>query len=402
MYESGSGPMLPISTLTTLTSPDVDTRANVPPTISPKNSEPPVSPKVDLSKVAVAPFIESVPPQRYGGTERVVAWLLEELFRRGHDVTLFASGDSRTSAALVPTWPHALRLSSSPIEDAGVLHAAAVRRAIEASPGFDVVHAHVDWIGPAFAAYSSAPLVTTLHGRLDIPEAAAMAAMFPAAPLVAISRSQRSALPRANWAGTVHHGLPLDALPFCGAQGDYLLFVGRLSREKRPDLAVRAAHAVGLPLKIAAKQNGNREDREYWKDEMAPLLATHGEHVELLGEVGDAVKPALMAGARAVLFPADWPEPFGLVAIEAMAVGTPVIAFPNGALPEIVADGRSGFLVSSLEEMVAAIRSIDTLDRRECREVVRERFTVQRMADDYERVFERLHVERLELSPAAT
>lgn len=350
----------------------------------------------------VAPLHESVPPQRYGGTERVVSWLLEELLRRGHDVTLFASGDSRTSAPLVSTWPRALRLSSSAIEDAGVLHAAAVRRAIEARPGFDVIHAHVDWIGPAFAAYSSAPLVTTLHGRLDIPEAAAMAALFPAAPLVAISHSQRSALPDANWVATVHHGLPLDPLPFRAARGDYLLFVGRVSRTKRPDLAVRAAHAAGLPLKIAAKLNGNRDDRAYLEEDLMPLLATHGDGVEILGEVGDAEKPALMAGARAVLFPADWPEPFGLVAIEAMAVGTPVIALPNGALPEIVADGRSGFLVSSLEQMVAAIRSIDTLDRRECREVVRERFTVQRMADDYERVFERLQVERLELSPAAT
>lgn len=350
----------------------------------------------------VAPLYESVPPARYGGTERVVWWLLEELIRRGHEVTLFASGDSRTSARLVPTWPRALRLGNSGIEDASVLHAAAVVRAIEASPGFDVVHTHVDWIGPAFARYCDAPLVTTLHNRLDVPEAQVMAAAFPEAPLVAISRSQRSAIPRANWAGTVHHGLPLDPLPFCGSRGDYLLFVGRISRSKRPDLAIRAAHAAGLPLKIAAKVNGNAEDRAYWTETMEPLLATHGDHVEMLGEIGDAEKPALMAGARAVLFPADWPEPFGLVAIEAMAVGTPVIALPNGALPEIVEDGRSGFLVSSLEEMIAAIRSTDALDRRECREVVRERFTVERMTDDYEHLFERLASRRLAISPTAT
>lgn len=350
----------------------------------------------------VAPLYESVPPARYGGTERVVWWLLEELIRRGHDVTLFASGDSRTSAHLVPTWPQGLRLAKTGVEDAGALHAAAVLRAIEATPAFDLVHAHVDWIGPAFAERSPVPLVTTLHGRLDLPEAAVMATTFPGAPLIAISHSQRSALPRANWAGTIHHGLPLDPLPFSGGRGEYLLFVGRISRAKRPDLAIRAAHATGLPLKIAAKMKGNAEDREYWDEVMAPLLATHGELVELLGEVGDDEKPALMAGARAVLFPADWPEPFGLVAIEAMAVGTPVIALPNGALPEIVVDGRSGFLVSSLEEMIAAIRSTDALDRRECREVVRERFTVERMTDDYEEAFERLVSRRFALSPTAT
>lgn len=350
----------------------------------------------------VAPLYESVPPARYGGTERVMWWLLEELIRRGHEVTLFASGDSRTSARLVPTWPRGLRLAKSDIEDASVLHAAAVTRALESSPGFDLIHAHVDWVGPALAAFSQAPLVTTLHGRLDTPEAAAMAAAFPSAPLIAISHSQRSGLPHANWAGTIHHGLPLDPLPFRGEHGDYLLFVGRISATKRPDLAVRAAHAAGLPLKIAAKLNGNAEDRAFFREVMEPLLATHGENVEFLGEVGDAEKPELMMGARAVLFPADWPEPFGLVAIESMAVGTPVIALPNGALPEIVTDGRSGFLVSSLEEMVAVIRSVDALDRRECREAVRERFTVERMTDDYELAFERLLNRRIALSPTAT
>ena len=335
----------------------------------------------------VAPLAESVPPARYGGTERVVWWLVEELVRRGHDVTLFASGDSRTSARLVATWPRALRLSGDPVSDPGVLHAAALARAIGSGEGFDVIHSHVDWIGAVLAARSPAPIVTTLHGRLDLPEARVMAAAFPQAPLVAISRAQRASLPGANWVGTVHHGLPLGRVPFRRRHGDYLLFVGRVSECKRPDLAVRTAHALGLPLKIAAKTRANEDDRRYWDEVMAPLLATHGEDVELLGEVGEEDKLPLMAGARALLFPADWPEPFGLVAIESMAAGTPVIALPNGALPEIVVDGRNGFLVRSLEEMIAAVRSIDAIDRRECRQVVRERFTVERMADGYERAY---------------
>lgn len=351
----------------------------------------------------VAPLFESVPPARYGGTERVVWWLTEELIRRGHDLTLFASGDSRTSGRLSPVLRRALRLAGSTLLDAGVLHAVAVTRAMQASPPFDLIHTHVDWIGPAFAAYSAAPIVTTLHGRLDLPEARALGAAFPAAPLIAISRSQRSDLPHANWAATIHHGLPLDAVSFRPEAGDYLLFVGRISREKRPDLAVLAAHAAGLPLKIAAKVNGNADDKEYWECVMRPLLATHGDQVELLGEVGDDRKGELMAGARALLFPADWPEPFGLVAIEASAAGTPVIALPNGALPEIVEDGRNGFLVGSLEEMTAAIRSTGTLDRHECRQVVRERFTVGRMTDDYERAFRQLaRGESATISPTAS
>jgi glycosyltransferase involved in cell wall biosynthesis len=338
----------------------------------------------------VAPLFESVPPARYGGTERVVFWLTEELIRRGHDLTLFASADSRTAARLSPVLRRALRLSGSTIADASALHAVAVKRAIETTPGFDLIHAHVDWVGPALASFSRSPLVTTLHGRLDVPEARAMAAAYPEAPLIAISSSQRSGLPHANWAGTIHHGLPLESVTFQEDKGGYLLFVGRISREKRPDLAVLAAHATGLPLRIAAKVKGNAEDCAYWQDELLPLLTKYGEHVELIGEVGEERKRELMAGARALLFPTDWPEPFGLVAIESSAAGTPVIAFPNGALPEIVEHGRNGFLVQSLDEMIEAIRSLDTLDHRECREVVRERFTVARMADDYETTFHRL------------
>lgn len=343
----------------------------------------------------VAPLFESVPPARYGGTERVVWWLTEELVRRGHDVTLFASGDSRTAARLMAMLPKALRLANVPVSDPGVLHAAAVVEAIETDPPFDVIHTHVDWIGPAFARYSRAPVLTTMHGRLDTPEAAALARAFPDAPLIAISRSQRESLCPATWLATIHHGLPLDPIPFNAEPGNYLAFVGRISREKRPDLAIRAAHAAGMKLKIAAKVKGNREDAEYWDAVIAPLLETHGECVEFLGEVGEEQKSRLLAGARAALFPADWPEPFGLVAIEAMAAGTPVIALPNGALPEIVADGRSGFLVRTLEEMVAAVRAAGSIDRRECREAVREHFTVERMADDYERIFEGLSGRRL-------
>lgn len=338
----------------------------------------------------VAPVFESVPPARYGGTERVVAWLCEELCRRGHDVTLFATGDSVTSARLSGTWPHALRPSREPFADPSLLHAAAVARAVDAQPPFDVIHTHVDWVGPALAQRSPVPILTTMHFRLDTPEARAMAEAFPSAPLVAISRSQRAALPHASWQATIHHGLPPRSIAFREHADGYVLFLGRLSRVKRPDVAIRAARLAGVPLKIAAKVRGNGEDCRYWDEVMAPLLASHGDGVELLGEVGDDEKSGLVGGARAVLFPADWPEPFGLVAIESLAAGSPVIAFPNGALPEIVEGGRNGFLVRSVEEMAGAIRASAAIDRRRCRESFERRFTVERMVDEYEQVYERL------------
>lgn len=338
----------------------------------------------------VAPVFESVPPARYGGTERVVAWLCEELCRRGHEVTLFATGDSSTSAKLRATWPRALRPSGDPFTDPALLHAAAICRALESQPPFDVIHTHVEWVGPAFAERSRVPILTTLHFRLDTPEARTMAASFPFAPLVAISRSQRAGLPDASWAATIHHGLPLDRVPFEPRGGGYVLFLGRLSRVKRPDVAIRAARAAGVPIRIAAKARGNEEDCRYWDEVLAPLLATGGDGVELLGEVGDGEKAGLIGGAHAVLFPADWPEPFGLVAIESLAAGTPVIAFPNGALREIVTDGYDGFLVRSVEEMAAAIRAVRSIDRRACRQTVSRRFTAERMVDRYLAVYEKL------------
>lgn len=350
----------------------------------------------------IAPLFEPVPPPRYGGTERVVHWLVEELVRRGHDVTLFASGDSRTSARLAPVWPRALRLSGNPLEQPDALHTAAIHQALAMEPAFDVIHSHVDWVGLPFAA--SGPIVTTLHGRLDLPEIQAIARAFPGAPLVSISEDQRVPLRFANFLATVHHGLPLDGVPFVRRPDDYVAFVGRISRCKRPDIAIRAACDARVPLKIAAKVRGNREDEEYWHRVMEPLLAECPDTVEFVGEIGDAHKAEFMGRARALLFPVEWPEPFGLVAIEAMSFGTPVIATPRGALPEIVKDGRTGFIVNGLEEMVGAIRAADAIDRAECRRHVEERFGVSRMVDDYERVYRevaRMHTGREDTEPEA-
>ena len=336
----------------------------------------------------IAPVHESVPPARYGGTERVVHWLTEELFARGHDVVVFGSGDSTTRAELVPVVPRSLRASGERVS-AEAMHLIAIERAIRAEPAFDLIHAHVDW--PAFGAASRSPVpvVSTMHGRLDGAEAQAMLATYDDVPLVAISDAQRAFAPRANWQATIHHGLRVGSLPFVPTPKPYLAFVGRISREKRPDLAIRAARAAGLPLKIAAKLNGNPEDREYFRRVVEPLIDA-GPGVELVGEISEDEKAEFMGQARALLFPVDWPEPFGLVAIEALAFGTPVIARPLGALPEIVEDGRNGFLVDGVDEMVAAIRAVGSISRAACRDSVRRRFTVERMVDQYEAVYRRL------------
>lgn len=334
----------------------------------------------------VAPLHESVPPRAYGGTERVVHWLSEGLAERGHEVTVFASGDSFLQLAeLVPVWPRSLRASGD-VAFPDALHAAALERALARRPAFDVIHSHVDWIGLPLATRSEVPIVTTLHGRLDLPEFIALARASQGAPLVSISDAQRKPVPHARWIATVHHGLALDRLPM-GRGGEYLVFIGRISREKRPDLAIRVARAAGIPLKIAAKVNGNEADREYWEREIRPML---GDGIEFIGEVGDEQKAELLGGALALLFPVDWPEPFGLVAIEAMACGTPVITRPYGALPEIVVDGRTGFLVESEGEMVSAVRAVRAISREACRAHVRQRFSVERMVREYEAVYRSL------------
>jgi glycosyltransferase involved in cell wall biosynthesis len=328
----------------------------------------------------VAPLYESVPPRRYGGTERVVSFLTEELVARGHDVTLFASGDSVTRARLIPCSPEALRPSERRV-DAVALHLAMLLRAYEHARDFDVVHCHTDYLG--LPLVRQAPTVVTLHGRLDLPEAHAVYRAFPQAGLVSVSDAQRAPLGGVHWAGTVHHGLPADLYRFHAGPGRYLLFVGRISPEKCPDAAIRVAIAAGVPLRIAAKVDP--VDREYFDAVVRPLL----DHplVEFVGEVDDRAKEDLLADALALLFPIDWPEPFGLVAIEALACGTPVIARPRGSVPEIVTDGVTGFVCETEEEMVAAVARVPALRRAACRAAFERRFTAARMADDYVRVF---------------
>jgi glycosyltransferase involved in cell wall biosynthesis len=334
----------------------------------------------------VAPLYERVPPERYGGTERVVADLTDELVRRGHDVTLVATADSRTRARLMPVTPRPLRLH--PPADPVALHLLALVQAFEHVPPFDLIHCHVDYLAFPLARLARATSVHTLHGRLDLPHLVPLFAHYHDVPLVSISQAQRAPLAglRLTWAGTVHHGVPLSDYPFSPRGGDYLAFLGRLSPEKRPDLAIAVAKAAGIPLKIAAKVDP--ADRAYFEREVEPLLDS--PLVEYLGEIGMEEKPDFLGGARALLFPIDWPEPFGLAMIEAMACGTPVIARRCGSVPEIVEDGRTGLIADSLEDLVAAARGVERISRAACRAAVEQRFSVERMADDYEALYRRL------------
>ena len=330
----------------------------------------------------VAPLYESVPPRHYGGTERVVSFLTEELVARGHEVTLFASGDSVTRARLVPACPEALRPSGRQV-DALALHLAMLLRAYEQARTFDVVHCHTDYLGLPLARLAARPTVVTLHGRLDLPEAHPVYRAFPEAGLVSVSDAQRLPVPGLTWAGTVHHGLPADLFRFHPGPGRYLLFLGRISPEKAPDAAIRVAIAAGVPLRIAAKVDP--VDRAYFDAVVRPLLAH--PLIEFVGEVDDRGKEALLADALALLFPIDWPEPFGLVVIEALACGTPVIARRRGSVPELVTEGVTGFVCETEAEMAAAVARLPTLSRASCREAFDRRFTVGRMADDYLRLF---------------
>jgi glycosyltransferase involved in cell wall biosynthesis len=328
----------------------------------------------------VAPLAESVPPRFYGGTERVVSYLTEELVRLGHDVTLFASGDSRTSARLVPCCPTALRMNPQVIDcmpHTVVMLDEVRRRADE----FDVIHFHADYFHfPLFRDISSRT-VTTLHGRLDLPDLLPLFRAFPSAPLVSISDDQRRPLPPVNWTGTVPHGLPRDLLPFEPRPGEgYLAFLGRISPEKRPDHAIEIAARVGMKLKIAAKIDA--VDKAYWDDKIAPLIARH-RNVEFIGEISEQQKGSFLGNASALLFPIDWPEPFGLVMIEAMACGTPVIAFRSGSVPEVLEDGVSGFIVKDIDGAVKAAGRLGELDRAGVRAAFERRFTSERMAKDY-------------------
>ena len=333
----------------------------------------------------IAPLHEAVPPKLYGGTERVVSFLTEELVALGHDVTLFASGDSVTSAKLEPIWPRALRLDPA-IRDPIAPHMLLMEAVRQKAEEFDVLHFHMDYWSFSLFGRQRTPFVTTMHGRLDLPELQPVFNMFPNVPVVSISDSQRRPLPQANFVDTVLHGLPKDLLTPVGTPQGYLAFLGRIAPEKCPDRAIRIAQAAGMPIKLAAKVDV--ADKVYFEKNIRHLLDQPG--VEMIGEINDKQKPAFLSGATALLMPIDWPEPFGLVMIEAMACGTPVIAFNRGSVPEIVEDGVTGFIVEDVEGAIAAVSRLHTLDRTRVRRRFEERFTARRMAMDYLDVYRTL------------
>ncbi len=326
----------------------------------------------------VAPLAESVPPKFYGGTERVVSWLTEELVRQGHEVTLFASGDSETSATLVPCCPRGLRVAG--VRDHLATHLVMLSKVMRESADFDIIHFHVDLLQKPLFNRIRHKTITTMHGRLDLPDNMPIYKAFPRMPLVSISNHQRLPMPAfINWVDTIPHGLPESLCRFNPHGGDYLAFLGRICRDKRPDRAIEIAKRTGIPLKIAAKVDP--ADTDYFEQVIRPML----DHplIEFIGEIDDQQKGAFLGNARALLFPIDWPEPFGLVMIEAMSVGTPVIAWRAGSVPEIITEGVSGFMVSSIDEGVAAVEKSLTLDRALVRQAFEQRFTVEKMTNAY-------------------
>ena len=328
---------------------------------------------------------ESVPPKLYGGTERVVSYLTEELVRLGHDVTLFASGDSVTAARLEPLCNHALRLNKGIFNrDAPML--LLMERGLGKPNEFDIIHSHLDFLGFPLARRNPTPTVATFHGRLDLPELQPVFREYAELPIVSISDAQRRPVSWANWQATVYHGLPRNLYGFHPKPEAYLAFLGRIAAEKRPDHAIEIAKRVGIPLRIAAKVDP--ADQDYFDAEIEPLLAD--PLIEYLGEITDAEKAEFLGNATALVCPYDWPEPFGLVLIEALACGTPVLAYRRGSIPEIIEDGVTGFVCEGLDEMTAAIQRIPEIDRGRCRSTFEQRFTVERMAQDYVRLYERL------------
>ncbi len=333
----------------------------------------------------IAPLFEAVPPLRYGGTERVVHWLTEALVASGHDVTLFASGDSRTSAQLAPMRPHAERFQRN-FEVNNAPYAAMIEHVARRASEFDILHFHIDFHPMSVMSRQATPFLTTLHGRLDQDWVPGIYRLFPNAPLVSISDNHRKPLPGQNWLATVLHGMPRDLLrPEPGAH-DYFAFLGRISPEKGIVDAIRIAHATGITLKIAAKIG--EEDALFYEQVVRPLI--DGNRVEYIGEIDDTTKAGFLSGAKAMLFPIDWPEPFGLVMIEAMACGCPVIAYPNGSVPEVIEDGLTGFIVPDVAAAIAACGRLDTLDRTKVRARFDQRWTSDRMAADYLGLYQRL------------
>ena len=334
----------------------------------------------------IAPLHEAVPPKLYGGTERVVSYLTEALVELGHDVTLFASGDSQTSAKLEAVWPQALRLDPT-IRDTMAPHMLLLEQVRCRAAEFDVLHFHIDYYPFSLFARQSTPFVTTLHGRLDLPELQPIFNTFNDVPVISISDNQRTPLPQAAWQATIHHGLPENLLtPRSDIKPSYLAFLGRISPEKRVDRAIRIAEQAGMPIKIAAKLD--KADRAYYEEQIKPLLSL--PHVEYVGEIGESEKAEFLGGAHALLFPIDWPEPFGLVMIEAMACGTPVIAFNRGSVPEVIENGVSGFVVEDELSAVAAVKRLSTLSRQTVRQTFETRFSSQVMARNYLHTYESL------------
>jgi glycosyltransferase involved in cell wall biosynthesis len=333
----------------------------------------------------VAPLYESVPPKLYGGTERVVSWLTEELVLQGHEVTLFASGDSLTTARLIPICTESLRLNSQCIDHLAH-HIRQLEHVLREKDEFDLIHFHIDYLHFPVSRSHALPQVSTVHGRLDIPDLIPLYREFSEMPLISISDSQRGPLSFANWQGTVHHGLPEDSFEPCLTSGEYLAFLGRVSPEKGLDRAIEIAKRCGMPLKVAAKVD--RSDRDFFEGRIKPMMKH--ELIEYVGEIMEHEKNEFLGKAAALLFPIQWQEPFGIVMIEAMACGVPVIAYPWGSVPEIIEDGISGFLVHDIDAAVQAVGRLAEVDRRLCRHQFQKRFTAKRMAQDYLTIYQNL------------
>ena len=332
----------------------------------------------------ISPLIESVPPKLYGGTERVVAYLTDELVNQGHDVTLFASGDSVTRARLLPITPEALRLKK--ITDPLAFHVLQLKEVVDRANDYDILHFHTDYLHFPLSELAGLKTITTLHGRLDIEELQQLFNKFSQMPVVSISNAQRKPMPQANWVGTVYHGFPKDLYRQGAGRGNYVAFIGRISPEKRVDIAIEIARQAGVKIKIAAKVD--KADEEYFQKYIKHLFNL--PHVEYIGEIGENEKNDFLGNAMALLFPIDWPEPFGLVMTEALGCGTPVIAFNRGSVPEIIEDGKTGFIVERAGQAVEALKRIDLLDRDTCRATFETRFSAAGMAKKYTNLYSKI------------